>query len=83
MDTKTLGKIIRSARKEKKMTLADLSLHCNVGVRFLSELENGKSTIELGKTFKVMKTLNIELIAMPTCEVQKQKYNLTASKQGE
>ena len=74
MDTITLGKIIRAARKEKKMTLADLSLYCNVGVRFLSELENGKPTIELGKALKVMSTLNIEIVTMQTSEMQKRHY---------
>jgi transcriptional regulator with XRE-family HTH domain len=78
VDTITLGKIIRSRRKEKKMTLKDLSLHCNVGERFLSELERGKSTIELGKTLKVLARLNIELLILPTDEVQKHKYKLSA-----
>jgi len=76
VDTIALGKIIRSRRKEKKMTLKDLSLHCNVGERFLSELERGKSTIELGKTLKVLARLNIELLIQPTDEVQKHKYKL-------
>ncbi len=79
MNTIALGTIIRDRRKEKKMTLADLSTHCNVGVRFLSELENGKPTIELGKALKVMSRLNIELTVLPTNEVQKNKYN-TSSK---
>jgi HTH-type transcriptional regulator / antitoxin HipB len=75
MDTITLGKIIRARRKEKKITLTELSAHCNVGVRFLSELENGKPTIELGKALKVMSRLNIELSIIPTSEVQHVKYN--------
>ena len=77
MDTIALGKIIRARRKEKKMTLKDLSLHCNVGERFLSELERGKPTIELGKTLKVLARLNIELLIQPTDEVQKHKYKLS------
>lgn len=75
MDTIALGKIIKARRKEKKMTLTDLSTHCNVGVRFLSELENGKSTIEMGKALKVMNRLNIEITVLPTSDVQKNKYN--------
>lgn len=77
MNTIELGEIIRSRRKEKKMTLKDLSLHCNVGERFLSELERGKPTIELGKTLKVMDRLNIELVVLPTSEVQKSKYKVS------
>ena len=75
MDSITLGQIIKTRRKEKKMTLVDLSIHCNVGVRFLSELENGKSTIEMGKALKVMNRLNIEITVLPTSDVQKNKYN--------
>lgn len=76
MDTAVLGNIIKTRRKEKKLTLAELSAHCNVGTRFLSELENGKPTIELGKTLKVMNRLNIEFTIMPTSEVQKFKYKI-------
>ena len=71
MDTIVLGKIIKARRKEKKMTLKDLSLHCNVGERFLSELERGKPTIELGKALKVLTRLNLELSVQTTEEVQK------------
>lgn len=61
MDAKTFGLLIRARRKEKQLTLAELAMHCNVGIRFLSELENGKETIEIGKAFKVMSTLNLTL----------------------
>jgi y4mF family transcriptional regulator len=76
MDTIALGKIIRARRKEKKLTLADLSSFCNVGIRFLSELENGKPTIELGKTLKVMERLNIEFTVITTSEIQKKAYKV-------
>lgn len=78
MNTIDLGKIIKSRRKEKKMTQKDLSLHCNVGERFLSELERGKPTVELGKVLKVMSRLNIELVVQSTSEVQKNKYKIPA-----
>lgn len=78
MNTIDLGKIIKSRRKEKKMTQKDLSLHCNVGERFLSELERGKPTVELGKVLKVMSRLNIELVVQSTSEVQKHKYKIPA-----
>jgi len=78
MDSITLGKIIRNRRKEKKLTLSELSAHCNVGVRFLSELENGKPTAELGKTLKVMNRLNIEISISSTSDVQKTEYKTAA-----
>ena len=75
MDTIQLGNIIKNRRKEKKLTLEALSLHCNVGIRFLSEMENGKPTAEIGKVLKVMDRLNIDLTVLPTSEVHRNKYN--------
>ena len=74
MDAIALGKIIKERRKAKKMTLAELSEHCNVGIRFLSELERGKPTIEIGKTLKVMSRLNLELVIVPAADAQPEKH---------
>lgn len=65
MDTKTLGIIIRERRKAKGLTIAELAAHCNVGARFISELENGKETIEVGKALKVIKRLNLLVTIAP------------------
>ncbi|MDD2366199.1 MAG: helix-turn-helix domain-containing protein [Desulfuromonadaceae bacterium] len=59
MDAKTVGSIIRAERKSKGLTIAELAEHCNVGARFISELENGKESIEIGKALKVIKRLNL------------------------
>lgn len=76
MDTKTFGQLIRSRRKEKHLTLNELAMNCNVGVRFLSELENGKETIEIGKAFKVMNTLNMSI------NVSETNYSQRVNKKG-
>lgn len=65
MDTKLLGTIIRAQRKAKGLTIAELAAHCNVGARFISELENGKETSEIGKTLKVLKRLNLVVTIAP------------------
>jgi transcriptional regulator with XRE-family HTH domain len=65
MDTKLLGTIIRAQRKAKELTIAELAAHCNVGARFISELENGKETSEIGKTLKVLKRLNLVVTIAP------------------
>ena len=54
MITKTLtpadiGSLIRQKRKQEKLRLAEAAALCNVNYRFLSELENGKATAEIGK----------------------------------
>ena len=60
---KDLGNIVRNRRKEMNLTQADLSGIAKVGNRFIVDLENGKETIQLGKTLKVIKWLGIELVA--------------------
>lgn len=66
MDTKTLGNIIRNRRKEKNTTQEDIRLLCNFGNRFLSELERGKETAEIGLTLKILDMLNLDIIIVPS-----------------
>ena len=56
-----VGNAVRKKRKEDGLTLADASALCGVGYRFLSDLENGKPTVQLGKTLKVIAGLGLEL----------------------
>lgn len=54
MDIEKIGKIIRKRRKSWGFTQTEAAGMCNVGVRFLSELENGKTTLQIGKVFHVL-----------------------------
>ncbi len=56
-----LGKTIRMQRKSDNLTLADVAGLTNVGVRFLSELENGKPTVRLDKLLRVTSALGLQL----------------------
>ena len=38
---------------------------CGVGSRFISDVENGKSTIELGKVLHVLQCLGLEVAISP------------------
>jgi transcriptional regulator with XRE-family HTH domain len=58
-----VGALIRSTRKARNLRLEDLSLAAGVGVRFLSELERGKSTARLGETLRVLAALGIRISA--------------------
>ena len=49
-----IGKAIRQKRKEIGMTQTEAAGLCNVGIRFLSELENGKPTLEIDKVLQVV-----------------------------
>ncbi|MCK5082832.1 MAG: helix-turn-helix transcriptional regulator [Candidatus Omnitrophica bacterium] len=58
---KDIGSIVRSKRKEIGLTQKQVSDMCNVGVRFLSELENGKMTLEIGKVLTILNALGLEV----------------------
>lgn len=59
--TKALGAAVRKIRKSLKMTQAEAAGACGVGVRFLSELENGKPTVQLDSVLAVVSGLGLEL----------------------
>ncbi|MFR8206794.1 MAG: hypothetical protein ACLU99_11110 [Alphaproteobacteria bacterium] len=50
MKTKDLADMIRKKRKEQKLTQPQLAGLCNVGVRFIVDLESGKETCQIGKS---------------------------------
>ncbi len=56
-----LGTAIRARRKGDGLTLAEAAGLTGVGVRFLSELENGKPTVRLDKLLRVTQALGLEL----------------------
>lgn len=58
---KELGKIVEKERKAMGLTQADLALSSGTGIRFISDLENGKPTCQIGKTLTVLKTLGLRL----------------------
>jgi HTH-type transcriptional regulator/antitoxin HipB len=56
-----IGTAIRKKRKEDGLTLADAAGLCNVNYRFLSDLENGKATAQIGKVLQALHALGIEI----------------------
>ncbi len=60
-----LGQAVRARRKKQGATQAELASLCGVGIRFISDLENGKPTIELGKVLQVLQCLGLELSLQP------------------
>ena len=61
--TKELGELIMLERKAQGLTQTQLAGLSGVGITFLSNLENGKQTAELGKTLNVLATLGLDLLA--------------------
>ena len=60
-----LGKLTRTHRKQRKLTLETISGLGNLSTRFLSEFERGKETAELGKVLLALHTLGLEVVVQP------------------
>jgi len=60
-----LGGMIRLKRKETGIRQEVAAGLTGVGTRFLSQLENGKETAELGKALQVLQKMGLELYVYP------------------
>lgn len=78
--TEQLGGLVRACRKEQQATQAELAALCSVGVRFISDLENGKQTIELGKTLHVLQCLGLDIAITPRNWEKKQQASTQITK---
>jgi y4mF family transcriptional regulator len=58
---KDIGQLIRQRRKQAGLTLKDAAGLAGVGVRFLSELERGKPTLQMGLALEVLQLFGLEL----------------------
>jgi len=56
-----LGKIVQQKRKFLKLTQEELATASGTGTRFIQDIEKGKPTCHIGKTFDVLNALNINL----------------------
>lgn len=61
-----IGVIIRRERKAQGLTQSDLAMIANTAQRFISELERGKPTCQLGKTLDVLAALGIRIELNPS-----------------
>jgi HTH-type transcriptional regulator/antitoxin HipB len=60
-DAGQIGSLVRKRRKEAGMTLKEAAALAGVGVRFLSELERGKPTLQLGLAIQVLQLFGLEM----------------------
>ena len=61
-DAASLGNVIRSRRKELKYTQGYISEITGLSVSFISDLENGKPTAEIGKSIEVINLLGLDIL---------------------
>ncbi len=69
-DAETFGMAIRRRRKELGYTQSFISDFTGLSVSFLSDLENGKKTIELEKAISVAMILGMNLTVEPRGEYE-------------
>lgn len=64
-DASSFGKALKQRRKELGYTQAFLSEFSGFSVSFISDLENGKSTAELGKAIYLANLLGLDFTLTP------------------
>jgi len=50
----SISKFVKQKRKQLRLTQIDLSMRTGVGIRFIREMEQGKTTIRLDKINQVL-----------------------------
>ena len=55
--------MVKAKRNAIGISQSDAADVCNVGIRFLSDLENGKPTMQIDKVIRVCKFFDIQLNA--------------------
>ena len=58
-----LGQLVREARQQRKLSQQAFADLVGVGRRFISELENGKATLEFYKVLQVASASGIDVLA--------------------
>ena len=64
-DSKSFGEALRQQRKLLGYTQNDVAQHCGFSISFISDLENGKPTAELGKALTLANLLGLD------CQLQR------------
>lgn len=63
-DAKSFGAVIRIRRKELGYTQASIAEFTGLSMSFLSDLENGKKTVQLEKALSVAMLLGLDITMM-------------------
>lgn len=63
-----LGASIRSSRSARHLSQTDLAERAGVSRKWVSELERGKSTVEVGRVLQVLDALDLDVRLVPRPE---------------
>lgn len=62
MTTNPISAKLKELRKENRMTQVDLAMKSGVGLNFVRELEQGKTTVRMDKVTQVFALFDYELV---------------------
>jgi y4mF family transcriptional regulator len=69
-----LGAAVRARRKKLQVTQKELAMACGTGLRFIVDLEKGKSTCQIGKLLLVIQALGLRFrIDIPGVDADKRE----------
>lgn len=60
-DVKTIGRITREVRKAQSLDQLTAGALAGSGITFVSQFENGKETVQLGKALELLDALGIQV----------------------
>ena len=66
--SRDLGAAIRGVRQDRGLSQAELAARAGVGRPWLSEVESGKRTAEIGRILLVVSALDLTLALLPAPE---------------
>ena len=69
--TKDIGLLIKTTRKAQGVTQEQLAGVANTGIRFISDLENGKPTIQVNKLLNVLSALGLGMYIFSKWDLNK------------
>jgi len=61
LDINDIGSLVKQKRNQLNMTQSQLATVSGAGVRFLSDLENGKPTMQIGKILEILHVLGLDV----------------------
>ena len=60
-----LARQVRRQRRLSRLTQSELAGLAGVGLRFVSDLENARPGLEIGRVLRVVETVGLELLVRP------------------
>ena len=58
----TIGYAIETERKKRHLTQTQLAELSNTSINFVSQVESGKTTAQIGKVINLLKTLGLQIV---------------------